>query len=81
MPQVAAHSTVTIPRSGDGDRTLTLAEVGGPSAFMVSDAVIRVGPPMLTGPRAAGSRPVRVPRNMSVLIENLGDNPIDWTIT
>jgi hypothetical protein len=80
MPQVAAHQQATIPRSTDADRTLTLAEVGGPSAFMVSDANIRVGPPMLTGPTAAGSRPVRVPRGMSVLIENLGDNPISWTI-
>jgi hypothetical protein len=78
MPQVGAHQSVTIERSHDAVRTLTLSEIGGPSAFMVSDAVIRGT--LLTGPRAAGARPVQIPKGMSVLIENLGDNPIGYTI-
>jgi len=78
MPQVDAKQHATIPRSTDADRTLTLAEIGGPSPFVVSDAVI--GGTVMQGPRAAGSRAVRVPRGMNVLIENLGDFPIGYNI-
>ncbi len=80
MPQVDAQSEVTIERSTVAERSLTLAEVGGPSPFVISDATIRVGPPLMTGPRAAGARAVRVPMGMSVRIENLGPNPIGYTI-
>jgi hypothetical protein len=81
MPQVGPHQTVTIERSHDTVRTLTLSQVGGPSPFMVTDATIKGVPPMLQGPSAAGSRPVTIPKNMRVQIENLGDNPIDYTVT
>jgi hypothetical protein len=81
MPQVDAKQQVTIPRSTDAARTLTLAEIGGPSPFIISDANIRIGGTVMQGPRAAGSRAVQVPRGMSVLIENLGDFPIGYNIT
>ena len=68
------------PTQHGRERTLTLAEIGGPSPFIVSDANVRIGGTVMQGPRAAGSRAVPVPRGMSVLIENLGDFPIGYDI-
>ena len=81
MPQVDPHQSVTIERSHDAVRKLTVSQVGGASAFVISDAKIKNVPPLLQGPSAANARPVSIPKNMSVVIENLGDYPIAYTIT
>jgi hypothetical protein len=81
MPRIAAHQSETIERSHDLVRTLTVSQVDGASAFFITDARIPGMTPLLQGPSAAGARPVSIPKNMSVRIENLGDYPIDYTIT
>lgn len=78
MPEVAAHTTVEVERSHEAARTLTLYNIGGDSAFMVTDAPS--GSICLTGPRAEGSRPYTIPQNQTIKIENLGDNAIGYDI-